>query len=386
MSDISPDIPDAPLLRVVLWGTYDTGKPRVRMLREGLHRSGAAVLEIHHPLWAAIEDKSQVRGAWRWLRLVTSSLFAYPKLLWRYLAAPAHDVVLIAYPGVVDLLVLRLFAWMRRVPISLDWFLSAYDTIVLDRQLIRRNNPVAWTIFAAEWIAIRLADIVFMDTATHARRMERVFGLSEGRIGRVWVGAEAREFAPPDVWREDYVTRNFSVLFYGQCIPLHGATTIIEAAGLLRDSPIDWQLIGTGQEARKIDAELERLQLPRVQRIDWVPYERLREALARADVVLGIFGTSDKAASVIPNKVFQAIMARRPLITRDSPAVRELLSHAPPHVQLVAPGDPQALAAAVTLARCDLEPGAVLPHVSTAAFDERAIGRQLIGLLQTVTR
>jgi glycosyltransferase involved in cell wall biosynthesis len=64
-------------------------------------------------------------------------------------------------------------------------------------------------------------------------------------------------------------------------------------------------------------------------------------------VCLGIFGTSEKAASVIPNKVFQVVAAGRPLITRDSPAIRELLSPTPGCVSLVAAGDAAALADAV---------------------------------------
>ena len=373
-------------MRVLIWGTYDTGKPRVRLLREGLKRNGAQLFEIHHPLWAAIEDKSQVRGIRRWLGLAASALFAYPRLVWRYLTAPAHDVVLIAYPGAIDLFVLRVFAWMRRVPIAWDWFLSAYDTIVLDRRLLSPRNPVAWLIFAFEWCAARLANVVFMDTAAHARRMEHIFGLRAGRVGRVWVGAETGAFAPANELCEENVQRDFLVLFYGQCIPLHGVMTIVAAADLLRDAPIDWLLVGTGQEASRIDAELVRLQLPRVRRVSWMPYERLREAITSADVVLGIFGTSDKAASVIPNKVFQAAMARRAIITRDSPALREFLSDAPPHVQPVNAGDPQALAAAVVRAREELAPGATVMNPAKAPFDEDAIGRQLIESLRGAIR
>src|SRR5690242_7863908 len=96
--------------RVLLWGTYDTGKPRVRLLREGLRRNGADVVECHVPLWEAIEDKSQVRGLGRWLGLAARALGAYPRLLWRYLRAPAHDVVLVAYPGLLDLFVIKPFA------------------------------------------------------------------------------------------------------------------------------------------------------------------------------------------------------------------------------------------------------------------------------------
>ena len=47
------------------------------------------------------------------------------------------------------------------------------------------------------------------------------------------------------------------------------------------------------------------------------------------------FPESEKAASVIPNNVFQVVACRRPIDTRDTPAVRELQSDAPPCVYLV---------------------------------------------------
>ena len=52
--------------RVVLWGTCDTGKPRVRILIEGLRANGVEVVEIRADPWRGIEDKSQVKGIGRW--------------------------------------------------------------------------------------------------------------------------------------------------------------------------------------------------------------------------------------------------------------------------------------------------------------------------------
>jgi hypothetical protein len=45
-------------------------------------------------------------------------------------------------------------------------------------------------------------------------------------------------------------------------------------------------------------------------------------------VVLGIFGAGRKAAMVVPNKVYQAAAVGRPLVTRDGPALREVLTPA----------------------------------------------------------
>jgi glycosyltransferase involved in cell wall biosynthesis len=65
---------------------------------------------------------------------------------------------------------------------------------------------------------------------------------------------------------------------------------------------------------------------------------------------LGIFGTSDKAGRVIPNKVFEALAMKLPLITGDSPAIRELLTDGE-NVLLVPRGDAQALANRILWAR-----------------------------------
>lgn len=335
-------------MRIVLWGTYDTGKPRIRILREGLRATGAEVIELHAEVWANIADKSQIARQSAWLRRCTRIFLAYPRLIWRYLRTPDHDLVLLSYPGQADVLMIKPFAWLRRKPLAYDWFLSAYDTVVLDRQLVSRRNPLAWALWLSDWLAAKAANIPFMDTATHARRMETLFRLREGSVGHVWVGAETDLFAASI--EETPVTHPeapLRVLFYGQFIPLHGVDTIVEAARLTRNEPIEWILIGHGQESPAVCAMLEREPLPKLRRIDWAAYPELRQWIADADVCLGIFGASDKAASVIPNKVFQIIAAGRPLITRDSPAIRELLEDASPCVSLVPAADAQALAAEV---------------------------------------
>ena len=373
--------------RVVLWGTCDTGKPRVRILIEGLRAQGIEVLEIRADPWRGIEDKSQVKGAGRWLGLLARIAIAYPKLAWAYLRAPAHDWVLLGYPAIPDIFVIRLLAWMRGARVAMDWFLSAYDTVVLDRRLFAPGHPLARLVYAAEWLAVRLADVPFMDTAAHARRMEGLFGLETGRCGHAWVGVEPEVFAARSTGTDtaaaarpaDASTR---VLFYGQFIPLHGIPTIIEAARLLRDEPVEWRLVGRGQDADRIRDMLAEQPLPKLRWDDWIPYPELVDAIGEADICLGIFGTSDKAASVIPNKVFQVLAAGRPLITRDSPAMRELVGNDPPCTRLVPAADPSALADAVLQARLD-HAGPDLPchrHLR-ATITPGAVAAQLIEMI-----
>jgi len=58
-------------MRVVYWGTYDTGKPRNRIMISGLRENGVEVIECHAEVWMGIEDKSQVSGWPKRLRLLS---------------------------------------------------------------------------------------------------------------------------------------------------------------------------------------------------------------------------------------------------------------------------------------------------------------------------
>src|SRR5207244_8123632 len=77
-----------------------------------------------------------------------------------------------------------------------------------------------------------------------------------------------------------------------------------------------------------------------------VPLASLPAELAAAALVLGVFGASRKAAMVVPNKVWQAAAAGRPLVTRDGPALREVLRPGE-HCLACPPADPAARAEAV---------------------------------------
>jgi glycosyltransferase involved in cell wall biosynthesis len=258
-----------------------------------------------------------------------------------------------------------------------DLFISTYDTLVFDRKLISAGSLAASLVWWLERLAIRSADLVLLDTETHARRVERLFGLPSGSCDAVLVGAETEHFHPTAALEN---TGPLRVLFYGQLIPLHGIETIIAAARLMRDEPVEWTVIGRGQEAPRIRRMLAEVPLPKLRWIEWVQYHDLRNRIAEADLTLGIFGTSEKAACVIPNKVFQALAMGRPLVTRDSTAIRELLAHRPPCVTLVPAADPDALAAAIRAHESNPRP--LRCHAAlTDRIDAPAIGRSFADLV-----
>ena len=183
-------------LRIIAWGTYDLGKPRVRILLRGLRENGVEVLECHRDVWQGVEDKSQVAGWRRKARFIGKWLIAYPSLIVRYLRLPKHDAVLVPYMGQLDVLILWPFAKLRRRPIIWDAFLSLYNTIVEDRQLVRPGSLAARLLFAWEWLACRAADVVLVDTNAHGRYFIERFGIPQAKVQRIFVGAEPEHFYP----------------------------------------------------------------------------------------------------------------------------------------------------------------------------------------------
>jgi glycosyltransferase involved in cell wall biosynthesis len=209
---------------------------------------------------------------------------------------------------------------------------SLSDTFVADRGRFARGSLPARMLELLDRRALRAADVVVADTDANAEYLGILGGLE--RVETCFVGAEERLFQPGPAARAAT-----HVLFVGKLIPLHGLETILAAAERLDDIP--FRVVGSGQ----LEPALTR-RSPNVEWIPWIEYERLPRELHDACVALGVFGTSAKAARVIPNKVFQALATRTPVVTADSAAARELLADGVSAL-LVPPGDPDALASAV---------------------------------------
>ena len=376
-------------MRIVFWGTYDVGKPRTRILLRGLKSTDNEVTECRADVWHGVSDKSQIRGFLRRVRLLMRWLGSYPGLLLRYLRLPRHDCVIIGYLGHLDVLVIWPLAKLGGTPVVWDAFLSLYSTVVEDRKLVGRSHLLAHFLFAWEWLACRAADVVVLDTKAQADYFAARYRIPTKKTASVFVGVDPDAF-PRRRRTGSEGTANqlpFTVLFYGSFIPLHGIDTIVRAAQLARDLPIEWVIIGNGQEEERIRALLETDHPAWLKLVPWVPYTEqfVYEWMLRANVCLGIFGASEKASRVIPNKVFQIVFVGRPLITRESPAIRELLRPDMPGVALVPPAEPRALLEAVCRMAAPRENG----HWTTPLHGEaakrilpRSIGSDFLRLMR----
>ena len=246
----------------------------------------------------------------------------------------------------IDIFLARL---LTRKTIVFNPLVSLYETLVSDRRIIR-NFILVKALYCIEKRAYVLSDVILVDTDQHADYISKWFGIEKRKIKRVLVGAESSIFYPRKALRNN---GNFLVLFYGKYIPLHGIEYIIKAAKILENEKnLKFLIVGHGQMSKKIEHLALQLGVRNVFFIKWVKYEDLPILINKADVCLGIFGKGEKAKRVIPNKAFQVLAMKKPLITGSSPAAMEIFTHKK-NVVLCEMTDPEALAASILLLKED---------------------------------
>jgi glycosyltransferase involved in cell wall biosynthesis len=378
-------------MRICFFGTYTIaeGYPVNRVLLKGLRQAGAGVEECRQEMWGSgpLHELFRRLGSWSTLRLAGAGVMAWLRLALQYYRTGEHDVVVVGYVGHFDVLLARVLNLWRRRPIVLVAFISLYDTVVVDRSLSLQSCK-AGLLKAIDRLAFSAADLVLVDTEAHGRYYSQLFGLPSNRFRRSFVGEDDDEFRP--VAAEPGEREGaFQILFFGTYVPLHGIPSIIEAAEcLLGEADMAFTLIGNGQLFPELRQAAEERRLGNIRFVgQWVGTSQLVRHIGRCDVCLGIFGRTEKAARVIPYKVFDALAMRKPVITMDSPAIRELLQHEVTAL-LCEPGSGESLAHSLLRLRDDPGLADDLAREGFAQFKRsgcpQAIGQKLLGGLGPV--
>lgn len=325
-------------MRVCVAGSYDPGFARNRKLLRALALQGMEVRQHRIRIWD--DDRVGIAESGK-LRALFRGLIAYPRLLGRLLRTERPDVFLVLYPGWFDVPVVWLAGRLRGVPLVFDIFISLHDTVVVDRRLVPPGSMVARLCALADRWSCRLAQRVIADTPAHADFHARHTGVRRDRFGVVWLGAMDDIFAP----QAGVSPEPRLVVFHGTFVPLQGLETIVRAAGLLEGQGVTFELVGDGQERPMVEALMAELGVTNVRLVGLVPVVEVPRRVARATLCLGIFGTTPKAARVVPNKVFECLAVGRPVVTGDTPAVRSAFG--PDEVALSPVGQPEELAATI---------------------------------------
>lgn len=172
------------------------------------------------------------------------------------------------------------------------------------------------------------ADHLIFDTEAHKRWSVSTLGFDESRCHTLYIGADTDLF--PDLsGNQSAFERQRSlpikVGFYGSLVPLQGVDIILKAAHLLHDRiDIKFEFIGDFSNRPDLIRLRDSLLPMRAEFIPYLDYDELSMRLRDFDICLGIFGASEKANVVIPNKVYHYAALGKPIITRAADGIAEV--------------------------------------------------------------
>ena len=305
------------------------------------------VTECHQTLWQGFDDRVRVaRGGWVkpsfWGRFIR----AYWNLFRSYRQAGDYDVLVVGYPGQFDVFLARILSWLRHKPLVWDVFMSIY-LISIERGLEKQNRLSIRLLRIIEGMALKLPDLLILDTSEYVKWFEKEYKISAAHFRLVPTGADDRVFLPmQQIPKKD---GKFRILYAGTFIPNHGVIYIVEAAKLLSNNPaILFELIGNGPELEYARQFVTDNQLTNVEFSGWMEKDQLTSRINQADVCLGAFGVTPQSLMTVQNKIYEAIAMGKPLISGDSPAVRQVFTHGE-HIYLCERASGTALAEAILL-------------------------------------
>jgi glycosyltransferase involved in cell wall biosynthesis len=238
-------------------------------------------------------------------------------------------------------------AKLKRVPFLFEvrdlWPAFAVAVGVLRQPLLIR---------ASEWLEqflYRGADQVMVNSPGFR---EHVTDRGAGKVALIPNGADMAMFDPAadgaSFRREHDLADKFVALYAGAHGMSNDLGVLLQAADQLRArEDLAIVLLGAGKEKAALQDQARELGLTNVHFLPPVPKTAMSGALAAADACIAILKPIPQYATVYPNKVFDYMAAGRAVVLAIDGVIREVVEAAEGGL-FVPPGDPAALAAALT--------------------------------------
>ncbi len=259
---------------------------------------------------------------------------------WAYLSFAFSSIVAgLAYVNKADVIIctsppltVGLTGWilskLMRIPMVFEvrdlWPESAIDTGVLtNKQMIKMSYWLEKKSYeSASWINVLTP--AFEDALIGKKRVKK------DRISMIPNGADLDIFKPGEKenWvREKHDLQGKYVVTY---VGAHGVANhliqLLEAAKLLLDDPdIVILLVGAGMQKEMLKETAQEWGLNNVCFVDAVPKNEIVDYVAASDVCTAVLKKVDTFKTVYPNKVFDYMSAKRPIVIGIDGVARKLV-------------------------------------------------------------
>jgi glycosyltransferase involved in cell wall biosynthesis len=201
----------------------------------------------------------------------------------------------------------------------------------------------------ADWIYARADRLLVVSSAAADHLRERGVDPGKIRVAKHWIDESMFDTAPTgrNVRAEFGLEGRFVVAFAGNLGLVQGLETVIDAAELLQGSNVTVLLIGDGSDRARLEQDVARRGVTNVIFAGRHPASAMPDFFRAADALLVHLRDSSVAAHAIPTKILAYLAAAKPIVCAMPGAAADLVAEADAG-PVVPPGDPQALATAIT--------------------------------------
>jgi len=307
------------------------------------------------------------------------------------------DVYLLTFRGYEMLLPVRLLSLGKSL--VYDEFINPIEWVVKEKRQVRAKNGSGRLYAATVRLASRLivavvaspafrylyktliesVDTVLTDTASHADISAELTGVRRDKFFPIPVGTDEKVFTNTTK-RSDNDT--FTVLYYGNMLPLHGLSHVIEAATIMAHDKVKFVLVG-GDKQVADDVAAAITQGARIDYRPWVEFDKLPELMRSADLCLaGPFGDTFQAQYVITGKAYQFLAIGRPTVVGAN--LESGVFTDKTDALIVTRGDADALVRTIEWAKANPKRLTDIGAAGRKLYDERYSNKALVEYMRTL--
>ena len=230
-----------------------------------------------------------------------------------------------------ELIIARIF----RKKIITDFYLSIYDTIVLDKTIVKKKSRKAKYYYNIDLNLLKKSNYIFFLNQTEADYYLSLFNISFNPFKHIILPLCIEESIKCKLKYFQNKNKVFNICWWGNYLPLHGLDVIIESISFLRKkSDLNVKLYIFGNENQKKILEYTNL----INSLDLQGYVIIKSGFSfkngklsnflkeNCDLVMGNFGDSSKAKNVLANKVLDGIGMKSPVLNGESIAPKRYFS------------------------------------------------------------
>jgi len=365
--------------------SYATGKRSPEYRRHWVHREHVGDVTILRAYTPEAEMTSFVSRLWNFFCFMFSALWAV------FLLAPKPDVIIATSPQLIVAVPGVLGAALRRCPLVFE-VRDLWPETGITMGAIRKGSLFERALSWLEaWAYRKAAAINVLTPAFKDSIVLRGLAAPE----KIWFipnGADAWQRPDDAVMAEVRERSGWQAQFVALYAGAHGTANdliqLVRAAEQLRMVPdVHLATVGSGAQLAQLRAEVIRRGLTNISFLGSVPKAEMPGILAAADVGVAVLKKCDTFKTVYPNKVFDYMSMRLPVLIAIDGIARELVEHAGAGI-FVEPDDAKALARGVVWLRNNTEAAAEMGckgerHVREH-FDRAALAREYIQAMSSL--